>query len=136
MGSSTATGYSYQQQQRRQRHQDNDIDRVSDIQMKMKIKRFDSPSTENYINPNAAKAPNIKHNSPEVKDVCYFAERIRHMLDVKINHMRTAMEKSDDLFKSDMIMIRIQALQWETHIIPKIIERKYNRCHWLKNAVL
>ena len=78
----------------------------------MKIKRFDSPSPENYTNTNTAKAPNIKHNSPEVKDVCYFAERIRHMLDVKINHMRTAMEKSDDLFKSDMLMIRIQALQW------------------------
>ena len=29
---------------------------------------------------NTARAPNIKHNSPEVKDVCYFAERIRHML--------------------------------------------------------
>jgi hypothetical protein len=49
----------------------------------MKIKRFDSPSTENYINTNTAKAPNIKHNSPEVKDVCYFAERVRHVLDAK-----------------------------------------------------
>ncbi|MFL6340771.1 MAG: hypothetical protein ACJ71P_01480 [Nitrososphaeraceae archaeon] len=37
------------------------------------------------------RAPNIKHNSPEVKDVCYFAERVRHMLDVKINHLRIAM---------------------------------------------
>jgi hypothetical protein len=78
----------------------------------MKIKRFDSPSTENHtFNYNTAKAPNIKHNSPEVKDVCYFAERVRHMLDVKINHMRTAMEKSDNLLTSDMLMIRIQALQ-------------------------
>ncbi len=34
------------------------------------------------------------------------------MLDIKINHMRTAMEKSDDLLNSDMLMIRIQALQW------------------------
>ena len=40
----------------------------------MKIKRFDSPSTENYtFSYNTAKAPNIKHNSSEVKDVCYFA---------------------------------------------------------------
>jgi hypothetical protein len=36
---------------------------------------------DNYAN--TASAPNIKHNSPEVKDVCYFAERVRHMLDVK-----------------------------------------------------
>ena len=42
----------------------------------------------------SARAPNIKHNSPEVKDVCYFAERVRHMLDVKINHLRITMRKS------------------------------------------
>jgi hypothetical protein len=30
-----------------------------------------------------ARASYIKHNSPEVKDVCYFAGRVRHMLDVK-----------------------------------------------------
>jgi hypothetical protein len=33
----------------------------------------------NNLNLNTAKAPNIKHSSPEVKDVCYFAERVRHM---------------------------------------------------------
>ena len=87
----------------------------------MKIKRFDSPSTENYINPHTAKAPNIKHNSPEVKDVCYFAERVRHMLDVKINHLRVAMDKSNSLLNSDMIMIRIQALQWVQGQIHDII---------------
>ena len=66
----------------------------------MKIKTFDSPSTENYtFNTNTAKAPNIKHNSPEVKDVCYFAERVRHMLDVKINHIRIAMQKSTFFFR-------------------------------------
>lgn len=53
-----------------------------------------------------------KHNSPEVKDVCYFAERVRHMLEVKINHPRTAMQKSDNLPKIDIYMIRIQALEW------------------------
>jgi hypothetical protein len=63
-------------------------------------------------NLNTARAPNIKHNSPEVKDVCYFAERVRHMLDVKINHLRIAMQKSDNLPNSDMFMIRIQALEW------------------------
>jgi hypothetical protein len=90
--------------------------------MGLKIKRFDSPSTENHtFNFNTAKAPHIKHNSSEVKDVCYFAERVRHMLDVKINHMRTAMEKSDELFKSDMMMIRIQALQWVQGQIQDLI---------------
>ena len=87
----------------------------------MKIKRFDSPSTENYINPNIAKAPNIKHNSPEVKDVCYFAERVRHMLEVKKNHLRTAMQKSDSLPNIDMVMIRIQALQWVQGQIQDLI---------------
>ena len=60
---------------------------------------------------NTARAPYIKHNSPEVKDVCYFAERVRHMLDVKKSHLRMAMQESDTHFKSDMYMIRIQT-EW------------------------
>jgi hypothetical protein len=43
-------------------------------------------------NLNTARASNIKHNSPKVKEVCYFAERVRYMLDVKVNHLRTAMQ--------------------------------------------
>ncbi len=70
---------------------------------------------------NTAKAPNIKHDSPEVKDVCYFAERVRYMLDVKINHLRIAMQKSDNLSKSDMLMIRIQALEWVQSQIQDLI---------------
>ena len=34
------------------------------------------------------------------------------MLDVKINHLRITMYKSDNLLNSDMFMIRIQALEW------------------------
>jgi len=34
------------------------------------------------------------------------------MLDIKINHLRTAMQKSDNLPNIDMLMIRIQALEW------------------------
>jgi hypothetical protein len=60
----------------------------------------------------AARAPNIKHNSPEFKDVCYFADRFSHMLQVKKNHLRTAMQKSNNLPNIDMIMVRIQALEW------------------------
>ncbi|HJT48173.1 MAG TPA: hypothetical protein VJ729_08305 [Nitrososphaeraceae archaeon] len=61
---------------------------------------------------NTARAPYIKHTSPEVKDVCYFAERVRNVLDVKITHLRKAMQKSDNLLATDMYMIRIQALEW------------------------
>ena len=73
----------------------------------------------NYVN--TARAPNIKHTSPEVKDVCYFAERVRYMLEVKIKHLRTAMQKSDNLLKSDMYMIRIQALEWVQGQIQDLI---------------
>ena len=72
-------------------------------------------------NLNTARAPNIKHDSPDVKDVCYFAGRVRHMLDVKINHLRIAMYKSDNLPNSDILMIRIQALEWAQGRIQYII---------------
>jgi hypothetical protein len=43
------------------------------------------------------------------------------MLDVKINHLRIAMEKSDNLLTIDMHMIRIQALQWVQGQIQDLI---------------
>jgi hypothetical protein len=49
----------------------------------------------------------FKEASPEVKEVCYFAERVRHMLDVKIKQLRIAIQKSDNLPNSDMFMMRI-----------------------------
>jgi hypothetical protein len=70
---------------------------------------------------NTARASNIKHNSPKVKDVCYFAERVRHILDVKKNQLRIAMQKSDTHFKSDMYMIRIRALEWVQGKIQDLI---------------
>jgi hypothetical protein len=75
----------------------------------------------NKLNLNTAKALNIKHNSPEVKDVCYFAERVRHMLDIKKNHLRTAMQKSNNLPNIDMVMIRIQVLEWVQGKIQDLI---------------
>ena len=87
----------------------------------MKINVTESSSTENYTNTNTVKASNIKHNSPEVKDVCYFAERVRHVSDVKKNHLRVAMDKSDNLLASDMLMIRIQALEWVQGQIQDLI---------------
>ena len=58
-------------------------------------------------NLNSAISPNIKHNSTEVGDGCYFAERVRHMLDILLN--------------GDMIMIRTQALQQVQGQIPDLI---------------
>jgi hypothetical protein len=43
------------------------------------------------------------------------------MLDVKINHLRVAMDKSNNLLNSDMIMIRIQSLQWVQGQIQDLI---------------
>ncbi|MFL6325967.1 MAG: hypothetical protein ACJ71I_00600 [Nitrososphaeraceae archaeon] len=43
------------------------------------------------------------------------------MLDVKRNHIRTAMQKSDNLLSSDMLMIRTQALEWVQGQIQDII---------------
>jgi hypothetical protein len=43
------------------------------------------------------------------------------MLDVKINHLRIAMDKSDNLLASDMFMIRIQALEWVQGQIQDLI---------------
>ena len=75
----------------------------------------------NTFNLNTARAPSTKADSPEVKDVSYFAERVRYMLDVKINHLRIAMQKSDNLPNSDMFMIRIQALEWVQGQIQDLI---------------
>ena len=66
----------------------------------------------NNNNLNTARDPNIKADSPEVKEIIDFAERVRYMLDVKINHLRIAMQKSDNLPNIDMFTIRIQALEW------------------------
>ncbi len=43
------------------------------------------------------------------------------MLDVEINHIRRAMEKSDNLLTSDTLMIRIQALQRVQGQIQRLI---------------
>ena len=43
------------------------------------------------------------------------------MLGVKINHLRIAMQKSDNLPNIDMFMIRIQALEWVQGQIQDLI---------------
>ncbi|MFL6376742.1 MAG: hypothetical protein ACJ72R_04685 [Nitrososphaeraceae archaeon] len=70
---------------------------------------------------NTARAPYIKHDSAEVKEVVDFAERIRCMLELKINKLRTVMQKSDNHYDADMAMIRIQALEWVQGRIQDLI---------------
>jgi hypothetical protein len=83
-------------------------------------------------NLNTARAPNIKHDSIQVKVVSYFAERVSHMLEVKINHLRIAMQKSDNLPNIDMFMIMIQALELEwvqlqiEHLVKSRAEKEIN----------
>jgi len=80
-------------------------------------------------NLNTARAPNIKHDSPQVKDISYF-ERVSHMLEVKINHLRIAMQKSDNLPNINMFMIMIQALEWVQlqieHLVKSRVEKEIN----------
>ena len=59
---------------------------------------------------NTAKAPYVKHDSPEVKEVLNFADRFWYVLELRIKKLRTIMYKSDNHYDADMTMIRIQAL--------------------------
>jgi hypothetical protein len=70
---------------------------------------------------NTARAPYIKHDSQEVKEVVDFAERLRHVLELRINKLRVAMQKSNIRGETDMIMVRIQALEWVQGQIQNII---------------
>jgi hypothetical protein len=70
---------------------------------------------------NTARAPYIKHDSPEVKEVVDFADRFWYVLELKIKRLRTIMQKSNNHYESDMIMIRIQALEWVQGQIQNII---------------
>jgi hypothetical protein len=70
-------------------------------------------------NSNIARAPFIKHTSPEVKDIVDFAERFRYVLELKLKNLEAIMQKSDNHYNADMAMVRIQALQWVQAITLK-----------------
>jgi hypothetical protein len=72
-------------------------------------------------NLNTAKAPYIKHDSPEVKQVVYFADRFWYVLELKIKKLKIAIQKSDNHLDADMAMIRIQALEWVQGQIQDLI---------------
>jgi hypothetical protein len=63
----------------------------------------------------------IKHDSPEVKEVIDFADRLWYILELKIKKLRNILQKSNNHYESDMIMIRIQALEWVQGQIQNII---------------
>jgi hypothetical protein len=70
---------------------------------------------------NTARAPYIKHDSPEVKDVVNFADRFWYILELKIKRLKTIVKNSNNHYNSDMTIIRIQALEWAQGQIQDII---------------
>jgi hypothetical protein len=70
---------------------------------------------------NTTRAPYIKHDSPEVKDVVNFADRFWYVLELKKKKLRAIMQKSDNHYEADMAMIRIQALEWVQGTIQDLI---------------
>jgi hypothetical protein len=72
-------------------------------------------------NVNTVRAPNIKHDSPEVKGVVNFADRFWYVLELKIKKLKSIIEKSNNHYESDMAMIRIQALEWVQGTMQDII---------------
>jgi hypothetical protein len=70
---------------------------------------------------NTARAPYIKHDSPEVKDVVNFADRFWYILELKIKKLKTIVKNSNNHYNSDMTIIRVQALEWAQGQIQDII---------------
>jgi hypothetical protein len=61
------------------------------------------------------------------KETVDFAERFRYMLDVQTNRYRLAMQNSDNLPNIDMLMIKIQALEWAQGRIQDLILNNVTR---------
>jgi hypothetical protein len=76
---------------------------------------------------NTARAPNIKHNSPEVKDAVNFADSFWYVLELKIKKLKAIIEKSNNHYEADMAMIRIQALEWVQGQIQDLILNNVTR---------
>ena len=61
------------------------------------------------------------------KKVVDFAERLRYVLELKTNKLRRAMQKSNIRGETDMLMIRIQALEWVQGRIQDLILNNVTR---------
>jgi hypothetical protein len=57
----------------------------------------------------------------EERIIVDFDERLRYVLELKINKLRIAMQKSNTPLEGDMLMIRIQALEWVQGRIQDLI---------------
>jgi hypothetical protein len=78
------------------------------------------------MNLNTARAkPGIA--TADDKEVVDFAERLRYVMELKINKLRIAMQKSNTHLESDMLMIRIQALEWAQGTIQDLILNNVTR---------
>jgi hypothetical protein len=63
----------------------------------------------------------------EQERIIDFAERLRYVLEHKINKLRIAMQKSNTPLEGDMLMIRIQALEWVQGRIQDLILNNVTR---------
>jgi hypothetical protein len=78
----------------------------------------------NRLNTAIAKPGIATANDKEVVD---FAERLRYVLELKINKLRDIMQESDNHLEADMSMIRIQALEWVQGQIQDLILNNVTR---------
>jgi hypothetical protein len=61
---------------------------------------------------------------PNVKEVVNFAERLRYVLELKINKLRIVMQKSNTPLEGDML---IQALEWAQGTIQDLVINNVTR---------
>ncbi|MFL6378086.1 MAG: hypothetical protein ACJ72R_11565 [Nitrososphaeraceae archaeon] len=62
-----------------------------------------------------------------VKEVVNFAERLRYVLELKINKLRIDMQKSNTHVDKDRLMIKIQVLEWVQGNIQDIVINNVTR---------
>jgi hypothetical protein len=55
------------------------------------------------------------------QQVVYFADRFWYVLELKIKKLRAIIQKSNNHYDADMVMIRIQALEWVQGQIQDLI---------------
>jgi hypothetical protein len=63
----------------------------------------------------------MSNNTNEIVD---FAEKLRELLESKINEFRRDMRRSYSLKEADMLMIKIQALEWVQGRIQDLVVNK------------
>jgi uncharacterized protein YehS (DUF1456 family) len=81
----------------------------------------------NNLNTARAKSGTATADDTEVVD---FAERLRYVMKLKVNKLKTIMQKSNTHLEADMSMIVTQALEWVQGRIQDIILNNV-RTDWL-----